>query len=209
MKGATLRGLAVPAVAALLAGCTPTAALMTPPRTVEPGPGQGDETTGGVTFALRGATASASWGPWRVSGDGIALAYAGDGAWTGTWNGLPARFQASQGQLSGPGTQVAIDDLQHGLRIHGTWSGAPIDVTAGKRGLSGTVGAPGCTLALAPRGGGVARGPVGCPGPAGVADGTVEFLGEAILAPEVLLPQFVLGLLSVLPAARLPPGARP
>ncbi|HET8724614.1 MAG TPA: hypothetical protein VFM53_10470 [Anaeromyxobacteraceae bacterium] len=207
MSGAARRALAASAAAALLASCTPTAALMTPPPALASGPGQRDETTGGLTFALRGATASASWGPWRVSGDGIALAYAGDGAWTGTWNGLPARFQASQGLLSGPGTRLVIDDLQHGLRIHGTWNGAPLDVTAGRRGLGGTVGAPGCTLALAPQGAGVARGPVACAGAAGGSDATLEFLGEAILAPEVLLPQFVLGLLAVLPAPPPAPGA--
>ncbi len=206
MRGAA-RHLAAPALALILAGCTPTATLMTPPPTLSPGPGQRDETTGGVTFALRGATTTTSYGPWRVSGDGIALAYAGDGAWTGTWNGLPARFQASQGLLAGPGTQVAIENLEHGLRIHGTWSGVPLDVTVGKRGLNGSVGAPGCTLALAPAGGGVARGAVVCAGPAGSAGGAVELLGEAVLAPNVLLPQFVLGLLSVLPAAPLPPRA--
>ena len=207
MIGARVGGIAAAALAAVLAGCTPTAALMTPPPTLAPGPGQRDDTTGGVTFALRGASATASYGPWRVSGDGIALAYAGDGGWKGTWNGLPARFQASQGLLVGPGTRVTVEDLQHGLRIHGTWSGVPLDVTVGKRGLAGTVGAPGCTLSLAPRGGGVARGPVGCAGPAGSAEGTLELLGEAVLAPDVLLPQFVLGLLSVLPSAPAAPGA--
>lgn len=209
MKRATLRGLAGPALAALLAGCTPSAALMTPPPSLAPGPGQRDDVTGGVTFALRGASTSTSYGPWRVTGDGIALAYAGDGGWKGTWNGLPARFQASQGLLSGPGTQVTIEDVQHGIHLHGTWSGVPVDVTVGRRGLTGTLGAPGCTLSLAPQGEGVARGPVRCAGPAGVADGALELLGEAVLVPDVLLPQFVLGVLSVLPAAPLPPAPGP
>jgi hypothetical protein len=201
--------LAAATAAVLLSACAPTAALMTPPPTVSPGPGRGDETTGGVTFGLRGASATTSYGPWRVTGDGIALTYAGDGAWKGTWNGLPARFQASQGLVTGPTTQISVDEVDLGLRLHGTWGGVPVDVTVGKRGLRGTIGANACSLDLATRTIGVAGGPVICAGVAGTAEGTLELLGEAVLVPDVLLPQFVFGVLSVLPAAPLPSAATP
>ena len=55
-----------------LAACTPTAALMTPPPTVNPPAGQSDETTGGVAFSAGGAGSSVSYGPWQVKGAGTA-----------------------------------------------------------------------------------------------------------------------------------------
>lgn len=194
-------GLALLAVS--LAACTPTAALMTPPPSVKPPPGQADETTGGVTLSAGGLGASVSYGPWRVRGEGIDLAYSGDGAWTGAWNGAPARFTASQGRLQGPGTELLIEQRDGTLSIRGAWAGRSVDVTVGRGSLKVRTDPGGCTLDLGPTGTGVLSGPVGCPGSTGKgatsATGTLQLLGEAVLVPGVLLPQFVLALLSTLP----------
>jgi len=73
----------------------------------------------------------------------------------------------------------------------------------GKAGLRGRLDPGGCTLELAPSGIGVLSGPAGCPGNAGKgvtsATATAELLGEAVLVPSVLLPQFAIALLGTLP----------
>jgi hypothetical protein len=187
-------------LAASLAACTPTAVLMTPPPTVKPPPGQGDETTGGVAFSAGGLGSSVAYGPWRVRGEGIDLAYAGDGAWTGTWNGAPARFTATQGRLQGPGTELLIEQGNGTLSMRGTWSGRSVDVTVGRDSLKGGMNPGGCTMSLAPAGTGVLTGPLGCAGGAGPSStGTLQLQGEAVLVPSVLLPQFVMAILSALP----------
>jgi len=186
-----------------LAACTPTAALMTPPPTVNPPAGQSDETTGGVAFSAGGAGSSASYGPWQVKGAGIALAHSGNGAWTGTWNGTAVRLVASQGRLQGPGTELLIEQHDGALSMRGSWAGRAVDVTVGKKGLRGRLDPGGCTLELAPAEVGILSGPVGCPGGAGrdatSAIGTLRLQGEAVLVPGVLLPQFVVALLASLP----------
>jgi hypothetical protein len=190
-------------LAATLAACTPTAALMTPPPTVKPPAGQGEGSTGGVAFSAGGLGSSVGYGPWRVKGEGIDLAYAGDGVWTGTWNGAAARFVASQGRLQGPGTELLIEQRDGALSMRGSWAGRSVDVTVGKAGLRGRLDPGGCTLELAPSGIGVLSGPAGCPGDAGKgitsATATAELLGEAVLVPNVLLPQFAIALLGTLP----------
>jgi hypothetical protein len=194
-------GLAL--LAATLAACTPTAALMTPPPTVKPPAGQGEGSTGGVVFSAGGLGSSVGYGPWRVKGEGFDLAYAGDGVWTGTWNGAAARFVGSQGRLQGPGTELLIEQRDGALSMRGTWAGRSVDVTVGKAGLRGRLDPGGCTLELAPSGIGALSGPVGCPGSAGKgatsATATAELVGEAVLVPHVLLPQFVMALLGSLP----------
>ena len=149
---------------------------MTPPPTVKPPAGQGE---------------------------GFDLAYAGDGVWTGTWNGAAARFVGSQGRLQGPGTELLIEQRDGALSMRGTWAGRSVDVTVGKAGLRGRLDPGGCTLELAPSGIGVLSGPVGCPGLGGKgvasAAATAELLGEAVLVPNVLLPQFAIALLGTLP----------
>jgi hypothetical protein len=189
--------------AATLAACTPTAALMTPPPTVKPPAGQGEGSTGGVAFSAGDLGSAVGYGPWRVKGEGIDLAYAGDGVWTGTWNGAAARFVASQGRLQGPGTELLIEQRDGALSMRGSWAGRSVDVTVGKAGLRGRLDPGGCTLELAPSGIGVLSGPAGCPGDAGKgitsATATAELLGEAVLVPNVLLPQFAIALLGTLP----------
>lgn len=190
-------------LAASLAACTPTAALMTPPPTVKPPAGRADETTGGVAFSAGGLGSSVTYGPWRVRGEGIDLAYAGEEAWTGTWNGAAARFTASQGRLQGTGTELRIEQRDGTLSIRGTWAGRTVDVTVGRGRLKGRMDPGGCGLDLGPAGTGVLSGPVGCAGSNGKgatsATGTLRLQGEAVLVPDVLLPQFVLALLSTLP----------
>ena len=202
MSGSGSRA-AVAWIALALSGCAPTAALMTPPPSVKPGPGQGDETTGGIEFAAGGVGSSIAYGPWRVKGEGIDLAYAGDGAWAGTWNGSAARFTASQGLLQGPGTAVRIDQRDGALALRGTWAGRPIDLTVSRTGLQGTTSQGACSLDLRSTGTGNLTGSLGCPGgegrPATSATGRLRLLGEAVLVPDVLLPQFVLALLTALP----------
>jgi hypothetical protein len=190
-------------IAAAVSACAPTAVLMTPPPTVKAPAGHADDVTGGVAFSSGGMGASVSYGPWRVTGAGLDLSYAGDGAWTGTWNGAPARFVASQGRVQGPGTELLVE--QHGdtLSIRGTFTGRGVEVTVGRKGLRARLDPGGCTLELTPAPDGILSGPVGCPGSAEKAaastSGAVRLLGEAVLVPGVLLPQFVLAVLATLP----------
>jgi hypothetical protein len=190
-------------IALSLGACTPTAALMTPPPTVNPPAGRSDEATGGVAFSAGGAGSSVSYGPWQVKGAGIALAYSGDGAWAGTWDGTAVRLVASQGRLQGPGTDLLIEQHDGALSMRGSWAGRSVDVTVGKKGLQGRIDPGGCTLEFAPAEVGTLTGPVGCPGGAGKgatsATGTLRLQGEAVLVPGVLLPQFVVALLASLP----------
>ncbi len=200
MRG-LLAGLAL--LAASTAGCTPTAALMTPPPSVKPPAGQADEVTGGVAFSTGGEGTSVAYGPWHVSGAGLDLAYGGDGAWTGTWNGTEVRLLASQGRVQGPGTELLVEQRDGGLSMRGSYFGRAVDVTVGKGGLKGRIDPGGCTLDLAPAEMGVFAGPTGCPAAAGgsatSANGSVRLLGEGVLVPNVLLPQFVMALLACLP----------
>jgi hypothetical protein len=190
-------------VAALLAGCAPSAVLMTPPPTVKPPPGGGTETTGEVSFSAGGLGTIVSYGPWRVTGPGIDVRYAGDGAWTGQINGADVRISAQQGLLTGPATQLQLNQDGSTLSIRGTWSGRRIDLTVGRLGLQGSTEPGGCTLQLQPAGAYTLSGPLGCSGrPDGVpsaSQGSLRFGGEAVLVPDVLLPQFILALLSALP----------
>lgn len=190
-------------LAAALAACAPTAALMTPPPSVKPPAGRGDDVTGGVAFASGGLGASVSYGPWRVTGAGLDLSYAGDGAWSGTWNGAAARFVASQGRVRGPGTEILVEQDEGLLSMRGAFGGRTVDVTIGRSGLRGRVDPGGCTLELAPGTDGILSGPIGCPASAGrgatSAAGALRLQGEAVLVPGVLLPQFVLAVLASLP----------
>lgn len=190
--------------AVAIAGCTPTAALMTPPPTVTAPPGRTDEVLGGVTFASGGLSNAVAYGPWRVKGPGVDLVYAGDGAWRGTWGGAPATFTATQGLLRGPrGTLVTVDERDGALVIRGTWGERGVDVALTPRSLKARTDPGGCTLELAATGPGTLSGPVGCPGgpgrPATAATGTLLLQGESVLAPRVLLPQVAIAVLSVLP----------
>ena len=190
-------------VAAALSACAPTAALMTPPPSMKPPAGQADESTGEVAFSAGGMGSSVTYGPWSLKGEGIGLAYAGGGAWAGTWNGAPARFTASTGLIQGPGTLLTIEQRDDGLRIHGTWAGRTVDIAVGRLELSGSSEQGRCTYRLAPAGSTGLSGSIGCSArdgsPATSSQGTLRLLGEAVLVPNVLLPQFVLALLSVLP----------
>ncbi|MGA8890683.1 MAG: hypothetical protein WB493_03875 [Anaeromyxobacteraceae bacterium] len=192
-------------LAAALAGCAPTAALMTPPPTVNPGPGQGEEVTGEVAFSAGGLGSAVRYGPWRVRGEGLDLGYAGDGAWAGTWNGNPARFTTQAGLIQGPGTQLTLAQGDAGLRIRGVWGGRTVDLSVGRLSLAGSADQGRCTYSLSPAGANVLRGLVGCSAAAGAKatanDGSLRFGGEAALVPDVLLPHFVLALLHVLPTA--------
>jgi hypothetical protein len=73
----------------------------------------------------------------------------------------------------------------------------------GRGSLKGRLDPGGCSLDLGPAGTGILSGPVGCPGSTGKvatsATGTLRLQGEAVLVPNVLLPQFVLALLTTLP----------
>jgi hypothetical protein len=199
-----LRTPFVPALAAvLLAGCAPSAVLMTPPPTVKPPPGQENETTGEVTFSAGGLGTRVAYGPWRVSGPGIDLRYAGDGTWTGQLSGGDVRIQAQQGMVTGPGVQLLVNQDGRALAIRGTWAGRQVDLLVGSKGLQGSMAAGTCTIELRPAGAGTMTGTLGCSGvPGGAASsgqGTLLLGGEAFLAPDVLLPQFVLALLAALP----------
>jgi hypothetical protein len=199
------RGGATLLLAPLLAGCAPTAALMTPPPTVKPGPGQGDEITGEVAFSAGGLGSAVRYGPWRIRGDGLDLAYAGDGAWTGTWNGSPARFTTQAGLVQGPGTQLTLEQGDKALRIRGVWGGRSVDISVGRLALSGSADGGRCSYALAPSGANVLSGLLGCSAAGGArstsSDGSLRLGGEAALVPEVLYPHFVLALLHVLPTS--------
>jgi hypothetical protein len=144
-----------------------------------------------------------TYGPWSLKGEGIGLAYAGGGAWAGTWNGAPARFTASTGLILGPGTLLTNEQRDDGLRIHGTWAGRAVDITVRRLELGWASEQGRCTYRLAPAGSIGLSVPVGCSArdgsPATSSQGTLRLLGEALLVPDVLLPQFVLALLSVLP----------
>jgi hypothetical protein len=192
-----------PLLAAAILGCTPTAALMTPPPRVKPPPARAGEVTGGITFSSGGVATAISYGPWHVKGPGLELAYAGDGEWVGTWNGADARFKAAQGLLRGPGTMVQIDERDGALALRGTWGDRGVEVTVSPRGLKARTEPGGCTLDLTATGIGTLSGPIGCPGvpgkPVSAATGTLLLQGEAVLVPHVLLPQVVMALLSALP----------
>ena len=190
-------------VAAALSACAPTAALMTPPPSMKPPAGQADDSTGEVAFSAGGIGSAVTYGPWRLKGEGIDLAYTGENGWAGTWNGSSARFTASTGLLQGPGTLLTIEQRDGGLRIHGTWAGRTVDIAVGRLELSGSAEQGRCTYGLAQAGSVGLSGPIGCSArdgsPATSSQGTLRLLGEAVLVPNVLLPQFVLALLSVLP----------
>lgn len=199
----SLRRAAWTLLATSLAACAPTAALMTPPPSVTPPPGHADDVTGGVAFSAGGVGTSVAYGPWRLTGPGLELSYAGEGAWTGTWNGAPARFVASQGRVQGPGTALLVEQRDGALSMRGTFAGRAVDVTVGRNGLRGRLDPGACTLDLAPTPDGILSGPVGCPGGAGKGptstSGAIRLQGEAVLVPGVLLPQFVLAVLASLP----------
>jgi hypothetical protein len=195
--------LAAAAAVAFLAGCAPSAVLMTPPPTEKPPPGAGDEVTGEVAFSSGGLGARVVYGPWKLTGPDASLAYAGDGAWAGTLAGSQTRFSSSQGMIKGPSTQILVNQDGNSLHVRGSFLGRLVDFTIGKTGVQGTLERSGCTLALRPAGPGAFSGPLGCSGGPGGApttsDGTLLLGGEAILFPNVLLPQFVLALLLALP----------
>jgi hypothetical protein len=177
---------------------------MTPPPTVKPPPGQGEETTGQVTFSAGGLGTAIAYGPWRVSGPGIELRYAGDGTWTGQVSGTDVRVQAQAGLVTGPATRLELVQDGSSLVVRGTWTGHRVDLTVGRLGLTGTLEKGGCTIQLRAVETGTFAGPLGCPARAGGAatssEGTLRLAGEALLVPDVLLPQFVLALLAALPA---------
>jgi hypothetical protein len=172
---------------------------------VKPGPGQGDEVTGEVAFSAGGLGSAVRYGPWRIRGEGLDLAFAGDGAWAGTWNGSPARFTTQAGLVQGPGTQLTLEQGDAGLKIRGVWGGRTVDLAVGRLSLSGSADQGRCTYALSPAGANVLSGRVGCaaePGAKATASvGSLRLGGEAALVPDVLLPHFVLALLHVLPTA--------
>jgi hypothetical protein len=192
-------------LAAALAGCAPTAALMTPPPTVKPGPGQGDQVTGEVAFSAGGLGSAVRYGSWRIRGEGLDLTYAGSGAWAGTWNGSPVRFTTQAGLIQGPGTQLTLEQGDTVLRIRGVWGGRSVDLSVGRLALSGSADQGRCTYALSPSGANALSGPVGCSAAAGAkattSTGSLLLGGEAALVPTVLYPHFVLALLHVLPTA--------
>jgi hypothetical protein len=156
-----------------------------------------------VSFSAGGLGATVSYGPWRVTGPGIDLRYAGDGAWAGQLNGAEVRISAQQGLVTGPATQLRVNQDGSTLSIRGSWSGRQVDLAVGRLGLQGTMEQGGCSLQLRPSGGDTLSGPLGCTGGPGGApsssQGTLRLGGEAFLVPDVLLPQFVLALLSALP----------
>jgi len=188
---------------ALLAGCTPSAVLMTPPPPVNPPAGRGAETTGEVTFSAEGVGTSIAYGPWRVSGPGIELRYAGDGAWTGQVSGVEVRIASQAGLVTGPGIELRLAQEDSALSIRGTWSGRKVALTVGRQGLQGALEKRGCTIQLRPVDGGAFAGSLGCSGRDGggptSSQGSLRLDGEALLVPDVLLPQFVLALCAALP----------
>jgi hypothetical protein len=176
---------------------------MTRPPSVKPPAARAGEVTGGIAFTSGGLVTSVAYGPWHLKGPGIELAYAGDGAWVGTWNGAPARLVATQGMLEGPGTRVLVDERDGALVLRGTWGGRGVDVTASPRGMKARTEPGGCTLDLTATATGTLSGPIGCPGvpgrPASAATGTIYLQGEAVLVPRTLLPQLAVALLVSLP----------
>jgi len=113
------------------------------------------------------------------------------------------RISAQQGLLTGPATQLRLNQDGSTLSIRGTWSGRGLDITVGRLGLRGTMEQGGCTIQLQSAGAYTLSGTLGCSGrPDGVpssSQGSLRFGGEAVLVPDVLLPQFILALLSALP----------
>jgi hypothetical protein len=172
---------------------------------VKPGPGQGEQVTGEVAFSAGGLGSAVRYGPWRIRGEGLDLAYAGSGAWEGTWNGNPARFTTQAGLVQGPGTQLTLEQGQDVLRIRGVWGGRSVDLSVGRLALSGSADQGRCTYALSPSGADVLSGLVGCKAESGAKPtssyGSLRLAGEAALVPSVLYPHFVLALLHVLPTA--------
>ncbi len=189
--------------AALAAGCAPSAVLMTPPPTAAPPPGAAVETTGEIVFTSGGISTRVAYGPWTLEGGGLALRYAGDGAWAGTRDGSPVRFEGRQGLVTGPSTRLSLVSEKGTLAIQGQWAGKDVDVRVSRSGLSATAARSGCSLALQGSGGGTMSGSLGCPARPGEgptsSQGTLFLGGEAALVPEVLLPQFVVALLATLP----------
>jgi hypothetical protein len=197
-RGGTL--LALAGTLALLWGCTPSAVLMTPPPSAKPPPGQEDATTGEVRFSAGGLGTAVAYGPWRVSGPGIELRYAGGGAWTGKLSDADVRISAQQGLVTGPGIQLRLEQVGDAIAIRGTWSGRGVELTVGRQGLVGSLEQGGCTIQLRPSDSATFTGPLGCTGSVGSGNqGTLRLDGEAVLVPDVLLPQFILALLSALP----------
>ena len=176
---------------------------MTPPPTATPPAGAPFEPTGAVAFAAGGEGATISYGPWRVRGPGIDLAYAGGGTWTGKIADADVRIAASDGRIGGAGGEVLVERTDDELRLHGTWSGRSLELAVGRVRLKGTLDGGACSFDLRPSGPDALAGTLGCASPGGgiptSSRGTLRLRGEAVLVPDVLEPQFVLALLAALP----------
>jgi hypothetical protein len=205
---------AAPAAAAILlalSGCAATtAARMTPPPTVKPPAGRPFETTGSVSFGSEGVGTRVAYGPWGVRGPGIDVSYAGQGDWVGRLGDAEVRFDTADGVVSGPWGVLEVQRRGAQLLVRGQWSRRKVDLTVGQDRLRGGVDGGACTFDLGPAEAGtppepgVLTGTLGCSGAPGggpptSSQGMLRLGGEAVLLPEVLLPQFVLALLAALP----------
>jgi hypothetical protein len=186
-----------------LTACATSAARMTPPPTLTPPAGAPFEPTGAVSFAAGGEGATVSYGPWRVRGPGIDLAYAGSGTWAGKIADAEVRIVASDGRIAGAGGEVLVDRTGDELRLRGSWSGRTLELKVGRLRLKGALDGGVCAFDLGPAGPDALSGTLGCTLPGSAtptsSQGTLRFRGEAVLVPDVLQPQFVLALLAALP----------
>ena len=192
------------ALAVALAGCATTSSVeMTPPPTAAPPAGQPFEKTGSVSFDSGGMGASVAYGPWRVVGAGIDVTYAGGGRWAGRLSGDDVVLATSSGRVTGPGTDLALSRSGKDLLLRGTWARRKLDLAVGPERLVGSPDGGSCSFRFAATGPGRLEGDLGCSGASGgkasSAHAALALDGEAVLVPDVLMPQFVLALLAALP----------
>jgi len=192
-----LRTLAGAGLAALAGCATPSAVEMTPP--VNPSPA----VVGAVAFAAQGSGTTVGYGTWGVSGPGVELGYAGHGQWAGRIDGTDVRISTSWGRIQGPGIDLAVYRSGKELLVRGDWGGRNVDITVGRDRLTGSPDGGSCSFHFAATVPGELAGELGClAAPGGhpsASTGTLKLQGEAILVPDVLMPQFVLALLTALP----------
>ncbi|HVP68357.1 MAG TPA: hypothetical protein VMT17_13970 [Anaeromyxobacteraceae bacterium] len=194
----------VAAAAITLVACSaPSAVLMTPPPTSSPPKGQPFQATGGVSFDAQGVGATVEYGPWGVTGPGVELVYAGGGQWAGHLDGTEVRISTTWGRIYGPGLDVLVNRSGRDLVIRGAWFGKAVDFTIGIDRLAGSPDGGACSLNFSAAGPGLLAGELGCGAAGGakasVSRGSLRLAGEAAMIPDVLMPQFVLALLSALP----------
>jgi len=160
-------------------------------------------TTGAVGFAAQGVGARVAYGPWGVAGPGVDLVYSGGQLWTGRLDGAEVRLSTSWGRITGSGIDLLVYRSGKDLLIRGVWSGRNVDFTVSRDRLVGSPDGGACSFRFEAAGPGELAGDLGCAGSAenkaSTSTGTLKLDGEAVLVPEVLMPQFALALLTALP----------